>query len=61
MQQDMSEPLKVRLRESQIKFEAQDLSLNIIRASTFGQGYFNRQVIQLLYCLGVPEEYFIEM
>jgi RNA-dependent RNA polymerase len=52
---------QVQLRESQIKFEAADLSLNIIRASTFGQGYLNRQVIQLLYCLGVPEHYFVRL
>jgi hypothetical protein len=43
-----------------VKFEAEDLSFNVIRASTFGQGYLNRQLIMLLYCLGVPESYFME-
>ncbi len=57
----MEAPIKIQLRQSQIKFEAQDLSFNVIRASTFGQGYFNRQVIMLLYCLGVPETYFTDL
>ena len=57
----MEAPIKIQLRQSQIKFEAQDLSFNVIRASTFGQGFFNRQVIMLLYCLGVPESYFTDL
>lgn len=60
MQSNLKEPFKVSLRSSQVKFEARDLSFNVIRASTYGQGYLNRQVIILLYCLGVPESYFME-
>ena len=52
-------PIQVQLRDSQIKFPSPDLSLNIIRMATFSQGFLNRQIITLLHCLGVPEEYFI--
>ena len=60
MQSNLKEPFEVSLRTSQVKFEAEDLTFNVIRASTFGQGYLNRQLIMLLYCLGVPESYFME-
>ena len=50
----------VALRPSQIKFESEDFSFNVIRASTYGQGYLNRQIILLLHCLGVPEEWFFD-
>jgi tRNA A37 threonylcarbamoyladenosine dehydratase len=33
----------------------------VIRGATFGQGYLNRQIITLLFCLGVPESYFLAM
>lgn len=33
----------------------------MIRGATYGQGYLNRQIITLLYCLGVPESYFLNM
>ena len=52
---------QIALRQSQIKFEADDLTFNVIRCATYGQGYLNRQVITLLYCLGVPESFFISM
>ena len=48
------------MRKSQIKFQSQDLTLNVIRCSTFGQGYFNRSLILLLSCLGVPDPYFLQ-
>ena len=51
----------IKLRQSQVKFPANDLTFNVIRGATFGQGYLNRQIITLLYCLGVPEEYFLSM
>ena len=49
----------VCLRQSQTKFKSDDLSLNVIRCSTFGQGYLNRSIISLLHSLGVPEEFFL--
>jgi hypothetical protein len=60
MVKDLPSPLKVQMRGSQIKFPSEDLSLNIIRCGTFSQGLLNRQIIILLYCLGVPETYFID-
>ena len=52
---------QIHLRDSQIKFEADDLTFNVIRCATFGQGFLNRQVIILLGCLGVPDHYFLRM
>ena len=60
MVKDLPPPLKVQLRESQIKFPSADLSFNIIRCGTFSQGLLNRQIITLLHSLGVPEEYFLD-
>ena len=51
---------KVQLRSSQTKFPSEDLSLNVIRCSTYGQGFLNRSIIQLLHCLGIEKEYFIQ-
>jgi RNA-dependent RNA polymerase len=51
----------IQLRQSQIKFFSNDLTFNVIRCATFGQGYLNRQIITLLNCLGVPESYFLMM
>ena len=42
-----------------MKFKSQDRYLEVIRASTFSQGYLNRQVILLLSTLGVPDEVFV--
>ena len=50
---------QIHLRKSQTKFGSDDLTFNIIRCSTFGQGYFNRSLIILLSSLGVPDEYFV--
>lgn len=50
---------QIQLRKSQTKFSSDDLSFNVIRCSTFGQGYFNRSMIILLSSLGVPDEYFM--
>jgi hypothetical protein len=60
MVKDLPSPYKVQMRDSQIKFPSEDLSFNVIRCGTFSQGFLNRQVITLLYCLGVPESYFID-
>ena len=51
----------IQVRNSQIKFESDDLGLNVVRCATFSQGYLNRQIIILLNCLGVPEEIFIDL
>ena len=53
------EGYKVQLRNSQTKFPSKDLSLNVIRCSTYSQGFLNRSIIQLLHCLGIETEYFI--
>ena len=34
--------ISVILRESQIKFPSNDLSLNVVRCGTYSQGYLNR-------------------
>jgi len=49
----------VELRPSQVKFESQDHYLEVIRCSTFSQGYLNRQVILLLSNLGVQDDVFL--
>ncbi|KAI9251659.1 RNA dependent RNA polymerase-domain-containing protein [Helicostylum pulchrum] len=55
------EVVKVQLRPSQIKFESKHLTLEVIRTSTFINGYLNRQVITLLSALGVKDEVFMEL
>ncbi|GAA5813500.1 hypothetical protein MFLAVUS_006978 [Mucor flavus] len=55
------EVVKVQLRPSQIKFESKHLTLEVIRTSTFINGYLNRQVITLLSSLGVKDEVFMEL
>lgn len=52
-------PVKVQLRPSQIKFESKHLTLEVIRTSTYIQGYLNRQIITLLSALGVKDEVFM--
>lgn len=49
----------VQLRPSQKKFKSKDHFLEVIRCSTFSQGYLNRQVILLLSNLGVKDEVFM--
>lgn len=49
----------IQLRKSQIKFDSRDLSFNVIRCSTFSVGFFNRSLVLLLTCLGVPDHYFL--
>ena len=49
---------QVCIRGSMIKFLSHDRTLNVIRCSRWSQGYLNRQVINLLYSLGVPLSYF---
>jgi hypothetical protein len=51
--------VKVLLRKSQIKFPSDNLTLDIVRCSTWSQGHLNRQSIILLHCLGVPIDYFM--
>ena len=49
----------VELRPSQVKFKANEYFLEVVRGSTFTQGYLNRQIILLLSCLGVSDDVFI--
>ena len=44
-----------------IKFEGFNKSLNIIRVSSFSQGYLNKQIINLLSAWGIKDEVFINM
>lgn len=53
--------VKVQLRKSQIKFESEHLTLEVIRTSSYINGYLNRQVITLLSSLGVKDEVFLEL
>jgi hypothetical protein len=39
---DTGRKYDIRLRESQIKFPSNDLSLNVVRCATYSQGYLNR-------------------
>ncbi|OBZ89514.1 putative RNA-dependent RNA polymerase SHL2 [Choanephora cucurbitarum] len=52
--------IKVQLRPSQIKFESKHLTLEVIRTSTYINGYLNRQVITLLSALGIKDEVFMD-
>jgi RNA-dependent RNA polymerase len=58
--EDEDKQCLVMLRKSQIKFESENWSLNIVRCASYSQGYLNRQTVTLLHCLGVPEEYFVK-
>jgi RNA-dependent RNA polymerase len=49
----------VHIRPSQYKFEAQNVGLEIIRASALAVACFNRQLIIILSTLGVPDFMFI--
>lgn len=49
----------VHIRPSQYKFEAQNVGLEIIRASALAVACFNRQLIIILSALGVPDMMFI--
>jgi RNA-dependent RNA polymerase len=49
----------VHIRPSQYKFEAQNIGLEIIRASALTMACFNRQLIIILSTLGVPDMMFI--
>lgn len=42
-----------------IKFKSNEYPLEVVRGSTFTQGYLNRQVILLLSCIGVPDDIFM--
>lgn len=50
----------VQIRPSQYKFEAQNVGLEIIRASALSVATFNRQLIIILSTLGVPDSAFIQ-
>ncbi|KAF9735292.1 hypothetical protein PMIN06_000626 [Paraphaeosphaeria minitans] len=50
----------VHIRPSQYKFEAQNVGLEIIRASALSVATFNRQLIVILSTLGVPDAVFIQ-
>ncbi|KAI8880281.1 RdRP-domain-containing protein, partial [Backusella circina FSU 941] len=52
---------KVQLRPSQIKFESEHLTLEVIRTSTYIHGYLNRQVITILLSLGVKDQVFLDL
>jgi hypothetical protein len=56
-----SKNVKIQLRPSQIKFESQHLTLEVIRTSTYIPGFLNRQVITLLSSLGVKDEVFMQL
>ena len=59
MEKQGLEGRQVQLRNSQTKFPSDDLTLNVIRCSTFGQGFLNRSIILLLNSLGVDQEFFL--
>jgi hypothetical protein len=52
---------KIQLRPSQIKFESEHLTLEVIRTSTYIHGFLNRQVITILSALGVADKVFLEL
>ena len=50
--------LEAHIRESQVKFWSSHAALEIIRCSQFASASLNRQLIQVMSSLGVPNEYF---
>ncbi|ORY60531.1 RNA dependent RNA polymerase-domain-containing protein [Pseudomassariella vexata] len=52
---------EIHLRPSQKKFDSLSKSIEIIRPSRFSVATLNRQTINILSCLGVPDEVFTEM
>lgn len=52
---------KIKIRPSMIKFESDHRELGVIRCSNYSQGFLNRQIIILLYSLGVPKNVFLNM
>ena len=50
---------QIELRPSQIKFPTKNITLDICKCATFTQGFLNRQIIVLLYSLGVSQDYFL--
>lgn len=50
----------VQIRDSQYKFEAQYVGLEIIRASSLAVACFNRQLVIILSNLGIPDFMFIK-
>ncbi|KAI8977017.1 RNA dependent RNA polymerase-domain-containing protein [Mycotypha africana] len=53
--------VQIQLRPSQIKFESEHTTLEVIRPSTYIHSYLNRQAITLLACLGVPDDVFMTL
>ncbi|CDW76328.1 rna-dependent rna polymerase [Stylonychia lemnae] len=51
----------IEVRDSQKKFECNSWDLEVIRCSTFSQGYLNRQVILLLSSLQVSDKVFLNL
>jgi len=51
----------IKVRPSMIKFESEHRELGVIRCSSYSQGFLNRQIIILLYSLGVPKSVFLKM
>ena len=49
------------VRPSMIKFKSDDLELGVVRGATYSLGYLNRQIIILLYSLGVKGSIFLNM
>lgn len=50
--------LEAHIRESQVKFWSRQTKLEIIRCSQFASASLNRQLIQVMTSLGVPNEIF---
>jgi len=51
---------EIQMRESQMKFWSPHKDLEIIRCSQFASASLNRQLIQVMSSLGVPDDFFLE-
>ena len=51
---------EIQMRESQMKFWSPHKDLEIIRCSQFASASLNRQLIQVMSSLGVPDEFFLD-
>ena len=52
---------KICIRPSMKKFDCENFELGIVKRSNYSVGYLNRQIIILLYSLGVDKSIFINM
>ncbi|BEJ14161.1 hypothetical protein CspHIS471_0313350 [Cutaneotrichosporon sp. HIS471] len=58
---ELAESNEVLLRKSQVKFNSDQVKLNVIRATHYQPAFLNRQFIMIMEANGVPQELFLEL